>query len=265
MAHYEYDPFGNQLVADGELAQEFLHRFSTKPYEENTALVLYEFRIYLPPLGRWLSKDPIGERGGRNLYRVVGNAPVVYVDALGLAYGNPVPPVVYFIAYWTFSGPTPGVCGAFFWQIRWLLSYAADHGGWSVQHIKWNIDATDCEGNKTMCGGHNWEGWESIGFIPKGQSVTGNAFDDTWMAPSCGVCTKGTITLSGSASFYDGLTTLPSPPFVVDGSPPWQNAPHTPTDPGLTANRVVGPITRTLKSTWNCCLNVQRSAISVSP
>ena len=61
VAHYEYDAYGNALVSDGELVQEFPHRFSTKPYEENTALVLYEFRVYSPSLSRFISRDPIGE------------------------------------------------------------------------------------------------------------------------------------------------------------------------------------------------------------
>jgi len=102
VAHYEYDPFGNQLVADGELAHEFLHRFSTKPYEENTALVLYEFRIYLPPLARFITKDPIGEHGFLkfnlsskkdkavlHLYSFVNGNPISKIDNLGLACLNP--------------------------------------------------------------------------------------------------------------------------------------------------------------------------------
>jgi hypothetical protein len=34
--------------------------------------------------GRWPSRDPIGERGGVNLYGFVGNEPLVWVDLLGL-------------------------------------------------------------------------------------------------------------------------------------------------------------------------------------
>ena len=39
---------------------------------------------YNPSTGRWLSRDPIGERGGVNLYGFVGNAPLDNQDALGL-------------------------------------------------------------------------------------------------------------------------------------------------------------------------------------
>lgn len=41
------------------------------------------YRFYSPEISRWLSKDPIGEDGGGNLYGFVGNGPVGNVDALG--------------------------------------------------------------------------------------------------------------------------------------------------------------------------------------
>ena len=37
--------------------------------------------------GKWLSKDPIGERGGFNLYVLCGNSPVDLTDPLGLCCG----------------------------------------------------------------------------------------------------------------------------------------------------------------------------------
>lgn len=45
---------------------------------------VYGFRFYMPDTGRWLSSDPIGERGGINLYGMVGNDPVNRWDYLGL-------------------------------------------------------------------------------------------------------------------------------------------------------------------------------------
>ena len=41
-------------------------------------------RYYTPELGRWLSKDPIEEKGGNNLYAMVGNNPIIYFDNIGL-------------------------------------------------------------------------------------------------------------------------------------------------------------------------------------
>jgi uncharacterized protein RhaS with RHS repeats len=41
-------------------------------------------RYYQPNLQRWLNHDPIGERGGINLYRYAYNSPLNYIDADGL-------------------------------------------------------------------------------------------------------------------------------------------------------------------------------------
>jgi len=49
----------------------------------------YGFRHYDPVTGRWPSRDPIGERGGMNLYGMVGNNTVNWIDYLGLTtYGE---------------------------------------------------------------------------------------------------------------------------------------------------------------------------------
>lgn len=40
--------------------------------------------FYNPNTGRWLSRDPIGERGGVDLFAAMGNEPVNLIDALGL-------------------------------------------------------------------------------------------------------------------------------------------------------------------------------------
>jgi len=42
---------------------------------------------YCPSTGRWLSRDPIEEDGGANLYGFVNNAPIQFYDYLGEACG----------------------------------------------------------------------------------------------------------------------------------------------------------------------------------
>lgn len=42
------------------------------------------FAFYDSGLGRWINRDPIGERGDVNLYRVLGNHPVNGIDPFGL-------------------------------------------------------------------------------------------------------------------------------------------------------------------------------------
>jgi RHS repeat-associated protein len=84
VAHYEYTPFGDIFVASGAYASANEYRFSTKPLDSASGLYYYGFRYYSPSAGRWLSKDPFGERGGKNLYGMVGNNPLKWVDPLGL-------------------------------------------------------------------------------------------------------------------------------------------------------------------------------------
>jgi RHS repeat-associated protein len=62
-ARYEYGPFGEPLRLTGAAAGWNPFRFSTKRTEDGTGLVLYEYRAYSPALGRWLSRDPVGEVG----------------------------------------------------------------------------------------------------------------------------------------------------------------------------------------------------------
>lgn len=84
VAHFEYDAFGNTVSQSGERADDFMVRFSTKPLDAEISLYYYGYRYYSPQLGRWLSRDPIGDRGGNNLYLTVDNDLINKIDVLGL-------------------------------------------------------------------------------------------------------------------------------------------------------------------------------------
>lgn len=83
-AHYEYAPFGETLIQTGPLASANPFRFSTKYIDAETGWYYYGYRYYIPPLGRWLARDPIGEQGGPNSYLFVDNHPVWGIDPFGL-------------------------------------------------------------------------------------------------------------------------------------------------------------------------------------
>ncbi|WCJ60440.1 hypothetical protein NXS98_04725 [Fontisphaera persica] len=70
--------------ATGPVALVNPFRFSTKHCDDETGLYYYGHRYYHPHTGRWLSRDPIGEGGGLNLYGLVNNQPVHFVDPHGL-------------------------------------------------------------------------------------------------------------------------------------------------------------------------------------
>jgi RHS repeat-associated protein len=83
-AEYSYDPFGKIIAQSGAMADINPFRFSSEYFDAETGLVYYNFRYYSPDLRRWLSRDPIGENGGVNLYAMVNNNPVSYIDLLGM-------------------------------------------------------------------------------------------------------------------------------------------------------------------------------------
>lgn len=80
---YDYDPYGRRTkLAGGAFDTDF--GFTGHYTHAATGLVLAHYRPYEPNLARWLSRDPIGEEGGLNLYGYVANDPVNAVDPLGL-------------------------------------------------------------------------------------------------------------------------------------------------------------------------------------
>ena len=89
-AHYDYVPFGAVTRTHGDSSASFdivslnPFRFSSEYYDSELDLVYYNYRHYSPSLGRFLSRDPIEERGGLNLYAFVGNTPTTHTDSLGL-------------------------------------------------------------------------------------------------------------------------------------------------------------------------------------
>ena len=84
VADYEYGPFGQITPKSGSKADDFMFRFSTKYLDKETGLYYYGYRYYSPDLGRWISRDPMEEEGGKNLYLIVFNQPINGYDVLGL-------------------------------------------------------------------------------------------------------------------------------------------------------------------------------------
>ncbi|HAS82554.1 MAG TPA: hypothetical protein DCS43_07765, partial [Verrucomicrobia bacterium] len=83
VAHYEYGPFGGTITQTGSLADDNPFRFSSKYLDGEVNLYYYGYRFYSPETGRWVSRDPIGERGGWNIYAFPKNNPIDSWDLLG--------------------------------------------------------------------------------------------------------------------------------------------------------------------------------------
>ncbi len=102
-ANFEYDAFGREVRANGttvaapitppgltagtSYADALPFHFSSKFTDPESALNYYGYRYYDPKDGRWLNRDPMGEKGGLNLYGFVGNDRVNRSDFLGLQCG----------------------------------------------------------------------------------------------------------------------------------------------------------------------------------
>ncbi|MFR4314489.1 RHS repeat-associated core domain-containing protein [Akkermansia sp.] len=82
-ALYEYASFGDLLATEGDMAQENKFRFSCEYVDDELGLVYYNYRYLNPTDGRWISRDPISEQGGRNLYGFVRNNSIIDFDLLG--------------------------------------------------------------------------------------------------------------------------------------------------------------------------------------
>ena len=84
VAEYTYNAFGDTISSSGPLADLFRHRFSTKYFDVENELYYYGCRFYYPVLMRWLTRDPLEESGGINLYTVCGNNTLNSYDLVGL-------------------------------------------------------------------------------------------------------------------------------------------------------------------------------------
>jgi RHS repeat-associated protein len=75
-------PFGATAWVDEPDVSYKTVRYSGKE-RDATGLYYYGYRYYMPWLQRWLNPDPKGFIDGPNLYQMVGNSPMGYVDSDG--------------------------------------------------------------------------------------------------------------------------------------------------------------------------------------
>ena len=83
-ALYEYRPYGGLVTSEGNMAQENKFRFSCEYMDDELGLIYYNYRHLNPRDGRWISRDPIMEQGGWNLYSYIYNSPTISNDIIGL-------------------------------------------------------------------------------------------------------------------------------------------------------------------------------------
>jgi RHS repeat-associated protein len=81
-SRYQYDSYGVQTAITQAYASSIGYAGYVKHLNSGSLMTLYRF--YAPRLGRWISRDPIGERGGVNLFRYCSGHSLLERDASGL-------------------------------------------------------------------------------------------------------------------------------------------------------------------------------------
>jgi RHS repeat-associated protein len=152
-ATYEYGPFGELLRATGPMAKLNPKRFQTATDDDETDLLYYGYRYYNPSTGRWLSRDPILEKGGLNLYVFNNNQPISKYDLLGLLTktirdGMWSQANVSSTPVWAPAGQTTyaGLIGTNFLRYAWIDADSQDTMqnydpalyNWVTSHYSWN-------------------------------------------------------------------------------------------------------------------------------
>jgi len=159
------------------------------------------------------------------------------------------------LRYETVVSPTIGADGELTdWSVQWKLDHASQSGGWIVQNISASFDVEDAFGSPFAhpANDGNWDYWEAWR-VPAGSSVTsyaahGDILDDTYNMPGAGMGTTGTVTIAGSARFYEGLD-LPSS-FAAGNVAHAGMLPSTSVDPALFVNPSTPAVSHTYTWMW---------------
>ncbi|WP_282600461.1 RHS repeat-associated core domain-containing protein, partial [Ralstonia pseudosolanacearum] len=89
VTHTEYGPYGELVKSQGRAEYRADFGYAGMQYHAASGMYLTLFRAYDSGTGRWVSRDPIGEQGGINLYAYVNGNPTSYIDPEGLSGDTP--------------------------------------------------------------------------------------------------------------------------------------------------------------------------------
>jgi len=202
----------------------------------------------------WPSRDPIGERGGINLYGMVGNNSVTRWDYLGLVGLGAVT-----------QDAALGKCGGFGWVINWGVSGESNAkiGGQILQDVEITKSVQKCDEEESAANTSTTKFSEVWRVLPGTRHVDGLSHSrkdgdesagnkDLFGAGNQGVCTKGWIEFKGWARYYPNQS-----------SPDWQTGSEqglpaldllaNPENPAWDKDGSSGLVTHSIKVKWNCC------------
>ncbi|NOY00629.1 MAG: RHS repeat-associated core domain-containing protein [Verrucomicrobia bacterium] len=97
LERYAFSAFGLRTIMDASWVDrasssfDFEFAFHGEFEDPETGYVNYGYRYYSLQVGRWLSRDPIEENGGLNLYGFINNSPLNFGDHFGLSGDESLP------------------------------------------------------------------------------------------------------------------------------------------------------------------------------
>ena len=131
LERYQFNAFGKRLITDSAgtvlngSSLDLVFAFHGEYEDAETDWHNYGYRYYCPDLGRWLSKDPIREEGGTNLYGFANNNSIEFVDVLGAVYQSK------WLAkdwYSVFGDHGRGYKGDIFYSVEYGVRYSSGGG-----------------------------------------------------------------------------------------------------------------------------------------
>jgi len=183
-AEYAYGPFGEPLRATGLLANDNPFRFSSKYLEPESGLLYYGHRFYNPSTGRWLSRDPIGEEGGLNLYAHCANDLRQRVDYLGLDY---------------IVVTTEGKCKT---HHKWIYGDDGNGGSFTLEFAP--VVDTWWQSYRRFCGKGRYS-YTPYSLIPLDDLIANNADDIITVDRRAETSAETDRAVNAAASMFDGL------------------------------------------------------------
>jgi RHS repeat-associated protein len=194
-----YDAFGT-IVSESNVSFGDRYKYTGREFDNESSLQYNRARFFSNTSGRWTTEDPLRLFGdSTNLYRYVGNSPLVATDPSGLIAS------IQLSASWAHSGfSVPD--RTYTWTVQWNLRFppgtimSKERTGFVIQEIT-NIEKNKFGGSWSQRYDHYLEAWEVS------QGVFG-AFDgnvDEWSG-SWTSDTEYYKQMSGSAIYFSCLT-----------------------------------------------------------